>query len=205
MLPNKKLLTYPGHPILTRDLFFYKMNLWKTILDLFHWKVDISVPRRAKCVICVAPHTSNWDFILGLFAYKSLGRNANFLMKDFWFFFPLKYLLKYLGGIPVPRSKKKGSLTESVIKLFKINNYINLAVTPEGTRSLTEKWHTGFLYISYAAHVPIQLGVIDYRNKVISITSELEPSGNIEEDMSTIKAYYSQFTTAARYPEKFQV
>ena len=65
------------------------MNLWGRILKWAGWHVDITAPRRQKCVICVAPHTSNWDFILGLFAYKSLGREANFLMKEFWFFFPL--------------------------------------------------------------------------------------------------------------------
>lgn len=94
------------------------MNLWKYGLRIVGWKLDISAPRRDKCVICVAPHTSNWDFILGLFAYKSLGREANFLMKDFWFFFPLKYLLRALGGIPVFRGNKKGSLTNQVIEPF---------------------------------------------------------------------------------------
>ena len=181
----------------------YIMNLWKPLLNLFGWKVNITAPRRDKCVICVAPHTSNWDFILGLFAYKSLGRTANFLMKEFWFFFPLKYLLRCLGGIPVPRSKKKESLTESIISLFKSHEYVNLAVTPEGTRSYTEKWKTGFLYIAYGANVPIQLGVIDYKNKLIIIEKEYEPTGNIEIDMNNIRAYYSNFKTAARYPEKF--
>ena len=96
------------------------MNVWGRLLKLFHWKVDITAPRRDKCVICVAPHTSNWDFILGLLAYKSLGREANFLMKKFWFFFPLKYLLRSLGGIPVPPKRSSGtSLTEQVISDFK--------------------------------------------------------------------------------------
>lgn len=180
------------------------MNLWKKILDLFHWKVDITAPKRDKCVICVAPHTSNWDFILGLCAYKSLGREANFLMKKFWFFFPLKYLLKKLGGIPVVRSGKKGSLTESVIHLFKTRDYVNLAVTPEGTRSLTEKWKTGFLYIAYGAEVPIQLGVIDYKSKVVMIKDEYQPTGNIEIDMKAIRQYYNRYKEAARYPSKFQ-
>ena len=110
------------------------MNCWGRILHFFGWKVDITAPRRDKCVICVAPHTSNWDFILGLLAYKSLGRKANFLMKEFWFFFPLKYLLKGLGGIPVPSKKTGRSLTQSVIEDFRSRNYMNLAVTPEGTR-----------------------------------------------------------------------
>ncbi|MDE6335161.1 MAG: 1-acyl-sn-glycerol-3-phosphate acyltransferase [Muribaculaceae bacterium] len=180
------------------------MNIWKFFLNLFHWKVEITAPQRDKCVICVAPHTSNWDFILGLFAYKSIGREANFLMKEFWFFFPLKYLLRALGGIPVPRSNKKGSLTESVIKLFKVRDYVNLAVTPEGTRSLTDKWKTGFLYIAYGADVPIQLGVIDYKRKSIIIDKEYHPVGEIEKDMKVIRAYYANFPDAACYPEKFK-
>lgn len=107
------------------------MNLWKLLLNFAGWNVDISAQRRDKCVICVAPHTSNWDFILGLFAYKSLGREANFLMKEFWFFFPLKYLIKALGGIPVPKRKTGVSLTGTVIEMFRSRPYVNLAVTPD--------------------------------------------------------------------------
>lgn len=180
------------------------MNLWGKILQWAGWDVDITAPRRDKCVICVAPHTSNWDFILGIFAYKSLGREASFLMKDFWFFFPLKYLLRALGGIPVPRKKHNGSLTDSVISLFKTQPYVNLAVTPEGTRSRTDKWKTGFLYIAYGAGVPIQLGIIDYKHKDIIIEEEYHPTGNIETDMHYIRDYYSGYGYAARYPEKFK-
>lgn len=180
------------------------MNLWKYILRIAGWKVDITAPRRNKCVICVAPHTSNWDFILGLFAYKSLGREANFLMKEFWFFFPLKYLLRALGGIPVPAKRSGGSLTESVIEMFKKTDYVNLAVTPEGTRSLTEKWHTGFLYIAYGAGVPVQLGIIDYKRKDIIIKEEYQPTGNIEEDLKAIRAFYSDYGNVALYPQKFK-
>ena len=113
------------------------MNLWGKILKWRGWSVDITAPRRDKCVICVAPHTSNWDFLIGLAAYKSLGREANFLMKDFWFFFPLGLLMRRLGGIPVPRKRHGGSLTEHIIEDFKSREYMNLAVTPEGSRSMT--------------------------------------------------------------------
>lgn len=181
------------------------MNLWRKILQLSGWSVDITASYLKKCVICVAPHTSNWDFFLGLAAYKSLGRKANFLMKSFWFFFPLKYLLKALGGIPVVRSEKRGSLTEKVIELFKTREYVNLAVTPEGTRDATERWKTGFLYISYGADVPILLGAIDYRNKQIIIKDQFQPSGNVDEDMKAIKAYYSKFINAGKFPEKFKI
>lgn len=180
------------------------MNLWGIMLNLFGWKVDITAPWRDKCVICVAPHTSNFDFILGLAAYRSLGRKANFLMKKFWFFFPFKYLLKTLGGIPVDRDGKSG-LTDSIIRLFDTSKYVNLAVTPEGTRSKNNKWKTGFLYISYGAKVPIQLGIIDYKRKRIIIEKEFIPSGNINEDLKFVKEFYAPYKNAAKYPDKFCV
>lgn len=179
------------------------MNIWGLLLKAFGWKVQITAPRRQKCVICVAPHTSNYDFLLGLAAYESRGWKANFLMKDFWFFFPLKYVLRAFGGIPVPRKKGNTNLTKSVAELFKTRDYVNLAVTPEGTRSRREQWRTGFLYIAYDAEVPIQLGVIDYTRKLILIEKEFTPSGNIDEDMAFVKNYYRQHDDAARYPEKF--
>lgn len=181
------------------------MNQWGKILKWSGWKVSITAPQRNKCVICVAPHTSNWDFILGLFAYYSLGRKANFLMKEFWFFFPLKYLLKRLGGIPVPAKKTRRSVTQEVIELFKNDSYVNLAVTPEGTRSRRKQWRTGFLYIAYEAKVPIQLGIIDYSNKDIIIKDEFIPTGNVEKDMAFVKSYYTDCEKAAKYPQKFTI
>lgn len=182
------------------------MNIWALFLKLRRWKVEITIPRRDKCVICVAPHTSNWDFILGLAAYKSLGRKANFLMKSFWFFFPLGLLIRRLGGIPVKRSKgDNGSLTEQIISDFNNREYMNLAVTPEGTRSRTANWRTGFLYIAYGANVDIQLGVIDFSQRRIIISEEYHPTGDPNVDMQRIKSYYSKFSKAGRYPEKFTV
>lgn len=181
------------------------MNLWGKLLKWAGWKVDISAPWTDKCVICVAPHTSNWDFILGLFAYRSLGRRANFLMKKFWFFFPLKYLLKALGGIPVYRTEKGAGLTDQIIEDFKTREYLNLAVTPEGTRKATDKWRTGFLRIAIEAHVPVMLGVIDYASKTIIIRDEYNPSGDIARDMTYVSNYYGNFTEGARYPDKFHL
>ncbi len=178
------------------------MNIWQLMLNLFGWKVKITAPRRDKCVICVAPHTSNWDFLLGLAAYKSLGREANFLMKEFWFFFPLKYIFTALGGIPVP--KAKGSdLTAKIVNMFNTRKYVNLAVTPEGTRSRRSQWRRGFLFIAYDANVPIQLGILDYANKQIVIEKEFIPTRDIEKDMAYVKQFYSQYANAAKYPEKF--
>lgn len=178
---------------------------WRGVLKCIGWKTELTAPRRDKCVICVAPHTSNWDFILGELAYKSVGRKANFLMKEAWFFFPLKYLLRAMGGIPVRRRGKGASLTDQVISDFRHRDYMNLAVTPEGTRSATATWHSGFLYMAIGAGVPVQLGVIDYRRRLISITEEFMPSGDVEADMHRVKDFYADKKDAARYPDKFKL
>lgn len=178
------------------------MNIWGLILKCAGWSVDITVPYRDKAVICVAPHTSNWDFIIGLLAYRSKGRKASFLMKKFWFFFPLKYLLKALGGIPV-NTQTSQSLTSTIINDFKKSSHLNLAVTPEGSRSAVEKWRTGFLTIAYNAKVPIQLGVIDFKNKKVIIEKEYKVEGDYQLDLKDIRRYYSDYKDVALYPDKF--
>lgn len=168
------------------------------------WSVEITAPRRDKCVICVAPHTSNWDFIFGLFAYYSLGRKANFLIKDTWFFFPLNIMFRHLGGIPVSR-KRSTDLVSTIVKDYSERSYLNLAVTPEGTRSASDKWRTGFLRIACGAGVPLQLGVLDYKRKCIVIKDEYQPTCDVEKDLEAVKNYYRNYGECARYPEKFKI
>lgn len=178
------------------------MNLWGVVLKCAGWKVNITVPYRDKAVICVAPHTSNWDFIMGLLGYRSIGRKASFLMKEFWFFFPLKYIFKALGGIPV-NTKSSQSLTSRLVEDFRESDRLNLAVTPEGSRSPVDKWKTGFLTIAYNANVPIQLGVIDFKTKTVIIEREFITTGDFQKDLIDIRKYYSRFKEAAKYPHKF--
>ena len=176
------------------------MNLASIILKVAGWSVKVTVPDYPKVIICVAPHTSNWDFILGKLAYWAVGRKAGFMMKESWFFFPLGCLFRAIGGIPVPRNGKS-SLVESVIETFNRSKRMALAITPEGTRSRTSRWHTGFLRIALGAHVPIVLGAIDFSHKEILIEKEFSPTTDIDADMRLIKRYYSQFT--GKHPEKF--
>lgn len=173
----------------------------KLILRIWGWKVTVTVPDYPKCIICVAPHTSNLDFILGKLAYMSLGRKAGFLMKESWFRWPLGYFFKAIGGVPVARKNKKFSLVDLLVEKFKNSESLTIAITPEGTRSKTSKWHTGFLEISRQANVPICLGAFDYKEKHIYIEKTFTPTGDNDADMKTIKEYYSKFT--ACYPEKF--
>ncbi len=177
------------------------MNISKFLLRIAGWKVDITVPDYPKCIICVAPHTSNWDFFIGKLAYSSVGRKAGFLMKDTWFFFPFGMILKAMGGIPVSRKHRGPSLTKQLIEDFSTRERLVFAVTPEGTRSRTSKWHTGFLRIAYGAGIPIVLGAIDFRTKTVSITEEFHPTGDLDEDMMAVKNYYKNFT--GKKPENF--
>lgn len=176
------------------------MSLSGLILKMAGWTVRITVPDYRKCVICVAPHTSNWDFILGKLAYASVGRKAGFLMKSTWFFFPLGCFFRAIGGIAVDR-KGGSSLVETIVEKFKKADRLALAITPEGTRSRTDKWHTGFLRIATQANVPIVLGVLDYKNKQILIEQEFTPTGDVEADLRRVKDFYRGYT--GKFPEKF--
>ncbi|MDE6049909.1 MAG: lysophospholipid acyltransferase family protein [Paramuribaculum sp.] len=176
------------------------MSISKLLLRIAGWKVNITVPDYPKCIICVAPHTSNWDFFLGKLAYASVGRKAGFFMKESWFFFPLGCIFRALGGIPVPR-KKGSSLVDAIIQKYNSSETMALAITPEGTRSRTDKWRSGFLYIAYGAKIPIVLGAIDYSTKDIIIERTFIPTGDVEADMKAIKDYYRPFK--GRYPDKF--
>lgn len=168
---------------------------------IFGWTVNVTVPDYPKCIICVAPHTSNWDFILGKLTYASIGRKAGFLMKSSWFFFPLGLVFKWMGGVPVYRKNKRGSLVDQLVERFNNSEHLSLAITPEGTRSRNPKWHTGFLQIAYRADVPILLGIIDYKNKKIMIEDVMKPTSDIQADLVAVQSIYN--ASQAKYPEKF--
>ena len=177
---------------------FYHRLLFKRM----GWSEQVSIPHCDKCIICVAPHTSNWDFIIGQLYYRSLGRTAGFLMKKEWFFWPLGILFRKMGGIPVYRSKKT-SMTDTLAERIKEMERFELAVTPEGTRSKVTTWKRGFYFIALKAGIPIQLYDLDYKNKVIRCTKELMPTGDVEADMREIMEYYKN--SNAKYPEKFAI
>lgn len=178
------------------------MNLSARILRWFGWTVNITVPDYRKCIICVAPHTSNWDFIIGKLAYAAAGRHAGFLMKETWFFPPLSWIFRAMGGIPVPRARGN-SLTDAIIHKFDVSSSMCLAITPEGTRSLNSKWRTGFLRIAHEAHVPVTLGVIDYRTRTVSVSRTFRTTGDVVADMDAIKAYYRSTGAEGRRPLLF--
>ena len=119
-----------------------RKKVCRFILHLLGWKVEVSVPDYPKCVICVAPHTSNTDFFLGKLAYLSIGRHAGFLIKKDWFFFPLNIIFRSMGGIPVDRSKHS-DLIDQIVDKFNKHEHFNIAITPEATRKRNPDWKKG--------------------------------------------------------------
>ena len=164
------------------------------------WTKCVTVAHPDKFIICLAPHTSNWDFIIGQLYAQAEGFKINFLMKIEWFFWPLGIIFRSLGGIPVWRSKHT-SMTDNLAETAKTKDSFKLCITPEGTRSPNTEWKKGFYFIALKAEIPILLYGVDYEKKKIVCTDCFTPSGNIDEDMPKIKSYFKDFK--GKKPENF--
>ena len=164
------------------------------------WKKDVTVDHPDKYIICLAPHTSNVDFLIGQLYMRAENMRVNFLMKKEWFVWPLGVLFKRIGGIPVLRSKHT-RMTDRIAETARQEKTFHLCITPEGTRSLNPEWKKGFYYIAMQAGIPILLYGLDYKNKLIQCIRTLTPTGDIDKDMVEIKSYFKDFT--GRHPERF--
>ena len=166
-----------------------KRSLCKWALHLLGWTIGPKGDDVPKCVICVAPHTSNLDFTIGKLFYNAIGRKAKFLIKKEWFVFPLSVIFRSMGGIPINRGKSS-STTEQLAEEFLRREVFHLAITPEGTRKKAAEWKKGFYYIALKAGVPIQVAYIDYEKKEVGIKTTFYPTGNVDEDILAIRLMY---------------
>lgn len=153
-----------------------------------------------RSIICVAPHTSNMDFLIGKLYYMTTGKPHHFLMKKDWFVFPLGLFFKAMGGIPVDRGKNSdlvGALAQYILQ----QPEIHIGITPEGTRSAVERWRTGFYRIALQAGIPIELAVIDYSTKQVGVFEIFHPTGDVESDIAYMHSRFS--SRQARHPKNF--
>lgn len=155
-----------------------------------------------KYIIALAPHTSNWDFIIGNLYSRAIGFKCNFLMKKEWFFWPLGYVMKSLGGIPVYRDKRTKS-TERIAQQAIEADAFRLCITPEGTRKANADWKKGFYYIALSANIPILLYGLDFEKKLIICSKTIVPTGDVEKDMTEIKEYFKNFK--GKHPSRFAI
>ncbi|WP_018110561.1 1-acyl-sn-glycerol-3-phosphate acyltransferase [Thermus igniterrae] len=163
------------------------------------WRYFMPEPPSRKYVLIGAPHTSNWDFVVGLLALWALGIRARWLGKKELFKPPLGLLMRLLGGIPVDRSRRS-NLVDQVAEILAREEEIAILITPEGTRGKAPYWRTGFYHMALKAGVPIALGYADFRRKEVGIGAYLWPTGDLRRDFEAIRAFY-QDKTGLR-PEK---
>jgi 1-acyl-sn-glycerol-3-phosphate acyltransferase len=163
-------------------------------LKLAGWKVLGKLPPGAeKSVLIAAPHTSNWDLPYTLMVAFSLRLTIYWMGKEQIFRFPFRGLMMWLGGIPVQREKSTNLVAASVEAIKAASGPLQLVVPPEGTRSKTRYWKTGFYHIAVGAQVPIVMAYMDYEKKISGLGPVFEPTGDLEADMTQIKAFYANF------------
>ncbi|MDP4984957.1 lysophospholipid acyltransferase family protein [Pseudoalteromonas tunicata] len=169
------------------------------ILKLTGWTVVGAFPDCSKFVAAVAPHTSNWDFVIAIGVKLKLGIKIQFLGKHSIFVGPLGWLLRRMGGIPVERSAAHG-MVEQISARFSQQDALILGIAPEGTRKYSPKWKSGFLHIAKAAQVPVVPMILDYRSKQFVILPAIFIQGDIDTELQNVQDLY--VIEMAKYPQQ---
>lgn len=166
------------------------------------WTVEGALPASAnKSVFIAAPHTSNWDLPYTLMVAFVLRLNPYWMGKHSLFRPPFSGVMKWLGGIPVNREQSSDLVAASSRAITESNGPLQLIVPPEGTRSRTRYWKTGFYYIALGAKVPIIMAFMDYTDKRAGLGPVFEPTGDVRADMAAVKLFYKPFK--GRHPNQF--
>lgn len=166
--------------------------LWNLFLSLQGWKIVGSFPHHIqKAVVIMAPHTSSWDFVVGLAIRSKLKLyHFKFLGKDSLFKGPFGFFFRKLGGFPVDRSSNN-NMVDQVVTLFNNHEQFLLALSPEGTRKKVDRLKTGFYHIAKKANVPIIMTGFDFAKREVSLSEPFYATDDMENDLKNILAFYS--------------
>lgn len=173
------------------------MSRW--LLELLGWRIQYEDPLTRRYVLIVAPHTSNWDFIIGLLAAWALDLKAHWMGKHTLFNGPLGPVMRAWGGIPVERTEASDVIADMAAR-FEASEEFVLGIAPEGTRSHRPHWKSGFWHIARAAEVPIAMAYIDYGRKEVGMGGTFMPGDDRDADYACIRAYYEG--RQGKFPEK---
>ena len=160
------------------------------LLALAGWRSVLVWPPEPRGVIIVYPHTSNWDFVLGMLFKVGNYLPANWIGKQEMFPWPFTGLLQWLGGIPLDRKRSRGFL-DALVEEFRRRDWMWVAIAPEGTRAHTDHLKSGFYQIAVAADVPVALAYIDYGTRTLGIDTYLRMTGDRDVDMERIREFYA--------------
>lgn len=170
-----------------------KVTRWlgRAALALFGWQIVGHAPNLPKFVAIGAPHTSNWDFPLGMLVFIALGLRVSWMGKDSFVNGPLKRVWHWMGGVPINRKAAHG-VVDQMIDAFNNRDKFVLGITPEGTRAKVTQWKTGFYHIAQGAGVPIFPIEIDYKLKQLRLHPVFVPSGELATDLPSIQALFTK-------------
>lgn len=173
----------------------------RVALRLMGWRIEGALPALPRYILIVAPHTSNWDFFVGLAAKFALGLRAQWLGKHSLFRGPIGWIARALGGIPVDRSRPDGVIEGVLAGMQRAPTFV-LALAPEGTRKYIAQWKTGFYRIAVAAQVPVVPVTFDWSTRTVGLTAPpLTPTGDMAADIAGLRARYRK--EMARRPSYF--
>lgn len=161
------------------------------LFRLSGWTLIGQKPDVPKCVIIASPHSTNWDLYWTLAASMALRLPAVFSIKDFWFFWPMGSLMRWLGGIPINRRVRTNTV-EQLVQAFDESDRLNMVIPPEGTRKASAYWKTGFYWIADGAQVPIIPGYIDYKRKVLGVGDPFYTTGDLAADFERLQDFYEE-------------
>ena len=173
---------------------------WYSMLRTARWDIEGDLLNLSRTVLIGAPHTSNWDFVLGMAVKWGLGLEFRWIGKHTLFRGPFGILLRLVGGIPVDREEHQG-LVSRAIELFSEEPQLLLVITPEGTRRRVERWKTGFYHIAVGANVSIVCAYLDYPRRRVGFTAPFKPTGNMEADIQKLRGFYEPYRRTGKRPE----
>lgn len=159
------------------------------LLRLAGWQLQFDGLPAAQGVAVVYPHTSNWDFVVGIVAKWAVGLPVTFWGKDTLFKVPLfGRWLRGMGGLPVRRHVPQGAVAQMIGTMREARaqgRFLWLALAPEGTRGRTEGWRSGFYRVAHAAGVPVGLVTLDFGARRVGFDSFWQLSGHVHDDFAT--------------------
>ena len=163
--------------------------LGRLVLALIGWRVEGEMPNLPRFVVIVAPHTSNWDFVIAMGAKLGMGIEVAWIGKDSLFRFPFDALLRRLGGIPVDRSSAN-AVVQRVAGEFARRPKMVFALAPEGTRKKVERWRTGFYHIAHTAGVPVVPAALDWKARAVRLLPPFTTTGSPDADIAALQRLY---------------
>ncbi|MFB6352093.1 MAG: 1-acyl-sn-glycerol-3-phosphate acyltransferase, partial [Bradymonadaceae bacterium] len=172
-----------------------------TLFDAAGWTVRNEVPEDLETFVVIgAPHTSNWDLVVTLAVAATVDIEFSWVGKRTLFQGPYGSLMRWLGGISVDRRKSQGAVQQLAETLRRADR-MALVIAPEGTRSRSDRWKSGFYHIAREADVPIVMGYVDYARRDAGLGPTIDPVGSKDQVEEQLQAFYGD--KKGLYPDQF--